>query len=421
MKEMNNTRRGFLRSSAGILALPFLESLVRGDEARQPPRKMIAICTDLGMIPEYFFPEEGGKDYKPSEYTSLLKRHREQFTVFSGLSHPDVVGGHLTDKCFLTAAPDPRKAGFKNTISVDQLASAHLGPVTRFPTLSLRVGPGGGSLSFSSDGVRIPSEVSPARVYRQLFVQGTADEVAAQVEMLKEGQSLMDGLSDKAIRLRKTVSKSDRERLDQFFTSFREMEQRLHAEEAWQRKPKPVMKDEEPAETFDPTQFIARLRNMYDIARLAVETDSTRLVTIFITQQFNPKVDLPGVDLPHHALTHQQKQEGPREQLKSVETAQLNELARMWDGLAECREGDRSCLDNTMVLHGSNLSNAGKHESVNLPILLAGGGFKHGQHLVHDREHNTPLANLYVSMLQQLGIETDSFGTSTGTLTGLEA
>jgi hypothetical protein len=159
---------------------------------------------------------------------------------------------------------------------------------------------------------------------------------------------------------------------------------------------------------------------MYDLARLALETDSTRLVTILVTQNFNPKVDLPGVDLPHHALTHQSQKKETREQLRIIEEAQMNELAGLLRGLHAAEEGGATLLDQTMVMQGSTLGHAGKHDNRNMPVLLAGGGFKHGQHLAFDRERNTPLANLYVSMLQRLGIEADRFASGKGTIRGLE-
>ena len=413
-------RRQFLRGSGGLLALPWLESIA-GAEAPADPRRMIAICTDLGVIPDFFFPRGTGKDYQSSRYLDLLGDFRDQMTVFSGLSHPECNGGHQTDKCFLTGAPHPRKPGFRNSISIDQVAAQHLGFVTRFPSLSLRVGPGGGSLSYSADGVRIPAEERPSEVYRRLFVQGSPEEVQRQVNRLRDGQSLMDSFSDRVKSLEKSVGHRDRERLDQYFTAFRELEHRLVENEEWEQKPKPTVKEAMPKDVRTPEALVARTRLMYDLARLAIETDSTRLITIFVTQQFNPKVDLPGVELPHHALTHQMSVQKSKEQLATVEGAQLQELNRLLDGLNRTAEKDESLLDRTMVLYGSNLGNAAKHDNANLPVLLAGGGFRHGQHLGFDSKQNTPLSNLYLTMLQRLGVESDRFSTSSGTLTGLES
>ncbi|MEM7146427.1 MAG: DUF1552 domain-containing protein [Verrucomicrobiota bacterium] len=414
-------RRAFLRGAGSVLALPWLESVARGAErVSVPRRRMVAICNDLGVIPDFFFPTGVGRGYELSPYLRELKEFRDEFTVFSGLSHPECVGGHQTDKCFLTGARHPRKPGFKNTISVDQYAATQLGSATRFPYLALRVGPGGGSLSYSGDGVRMPAEERPSQVYRSLFVQGTPEEVRRQVVRLKDGQSLMDSFRDRIKSIQREAGYRDRERLDQFFTAFRELEQRLHENEAWEERPKPKVDVSMPRDERSPEALVARTRLMYDLARMAIETDSTRLITIFVTQQFNPKVDLPGVELPHHALTHQQGMKESREQLATVERAGLSEVGRLLGGLKETQEEGETLLDRTMLLYGSNMGHAGTHDNSNLPVLLAGGGFRHGQHVAFNRDDNVPLANLYLSMLQRLGVETDTFSSSSGALTGLE-
>ena len=418
------SRRTLLKSAGAAMALPFLDAMTpafaRGAEVPTGAQRMIAINVDLGFMPEEFFPTQAGRDYQLSPHLKQVQEFREEFTVFNGVSHPEVDGGHQADVSFLTGAPHPRSPGFRNSISLDQYAAQHLGHLTRYPTLNLRVGPGTGSLAYTSDGVRIPSEERPSRVFQQLFVQGTRQQIDAQVRKLKEGQSLMDSFAGEIKTLSGKVSGRDRERLDQFFTSVREVEQRLAINEEWETKPKPSVDVNPPKDILDPGALVQRTRNMYDLARLALETDSTRLVTVFVTQQFNPKVNLPGVELPHHALTHQSQKQDSREQLRTVEEAQMKELARLLGGLRSSSEDADTLLDRTMVLQGSNLGHAGKHDNRNLPVLLAGGGFKHGQHLQFDREHNEPLANLYVSMLQRLGIETDRFSSSTGTIRGLE-
>jgi len=416
-------RRRFLQGTGAVLALPFLESLMpraaRAAASGQPHR-MIAIMTDLGMIPEYFFPEGEGTDYRSSRYLDVLKDFRKDMTIFSGVTHPEVVGGHQTDQCFLTGTPHPRKPGFRNTISLDQYAATELGPVTRFPSLTLRVGPSNKSLSYSANGVRIPSEEKPSQVYRRLFVQGSKQEVEQQIQKLKDGQSLMDSFTDRLRTLNRKVGREDKERLDQFFTAFRELEQRLKENEEWEQKPKPEVGEKIPKDVRTPEALVERTRLMYDLSRLALETDSTRLITIFVTQQFNPKVDLPGVELPHHALTHQMSLEESRAQLEIVEKAQFQELGRLLGGLRDAGEKEGNLLDQTMVLYGSNLGNAAKHDNSNLPVLLAGGGFKHGRNLVFDKTNNEPLTNLYLSMLHRLGVPADRFSTSTRPMPGLE-
>jgi hypothetical protein len=423
-------RRAVLRAAGACLALPLLDAMTpafaRADErldadrGETVPRRMLAVCVDLGFLPDFFFPAEAGPDYRLSPYLEVIGEHRGDFTVFSGVSHPEVVGGHGTDKSFLTAAPHPTRGGFRNSISLDQYAAGHIGHRTRLPALGLRVGPGSGSLSYNADGVRLPAESRPSEVYRRLFVQGTPAEVQAQLQRLRDGQSLMDSLADKLKGLTNRVGGRDRERLDQFLTSVRDVERRLAADEQWEQRPRPQVEAPVPEDVLDLSALVPRMRAMYDLARLALETDSTRLVTVFVTQGFNPKVDLPGVTIPHHALTHQSQLADARKQLRTIEEAELKCLGELLTGLKSAREGGATLLDRTMVLHGSNLGNANRHDNRNLPVLLAGGGFRHGHHLAFDKNDNEPLPNLFVTMLQRLGIETDRFATSTGTIPGLE-
>ncbi len=425
VKNKTLDRRSFLKAAGVSMGLPFLDAMVPTFASEKGlkveiPRRMIAINIDLGFMPEEFFPSEGGRKYKLSPYLETLRDFRKDFTVFSGVSHPEVDGGHQADVSFLTGAPHPNSPGFKNTISLDQYAANYIGHRTRFPTLNLRVGPGNASMAYTSDGVRIPSEMRPSNVYRALFVQGSQDEIKAQIQRLREGQSLMDAFADRIKKLEREVNKADRQRLDQYFTSVREVERRLKLNEAWEKKPKPKVNVKSPRDVLDPGELIRRTRTMYDLARLALETDSTRLITILVTQSFNPKVNLPEVTLPHHALTHQSQRDDSRKQLHKIEKAQMQELARLLAGLRDSKESGQKLLDRTMVLQGSNLGHANRHDNSNLPVLLAGGGFQHGQHLMFDKKHNYPLANIYVSMLQRLGIETSSFASGKGTARGLE-
>ncbi|MEM9827517.1 MAG: DUF1552 domain-containing protein [Planctomycetota bacterium] len=412
-----------LRAAGAVMAIPMLEAMrpaIGKQRDEVVPRRMVAINVDLGFMPDEFFPKSTGKQYELSPYLRELKSFRQDFTVFSGLSHPEVDGGHEADVCFLTGAPHPRSAGFRNTVSLDQYAAAYIGHQSRFPSLNLRVGPGNGSISFTADGVRMPAEMRPSRVYQQLFVQGSPAEVRRRMRALSEGQSVMDSFADQIGKLRDRVSGPDKQRLDQYFQSVRDVEQRLEVRQRWQQMPKPKTNVPMPKDNLEPGKLFERTRAMYDLTRLALETDSTRLVTILVTQNFNPKVDLPGVDMPHHALTHQSQNKKSREQLKKVEAGQMKELAGLLKGLRDTREDGDNLLDRTMVMQGSAMGHAGKHDNHNLPILLAGGGFRHGRHLAFDREHNEPLANLYVTMLQRLGIETDRFASGTGTLRGIE-
>ena len=385
-----------------------------------PPKRMLLIMSNMGVIPANFFPERAGRDYASTPYLDLLKGHRDQFTVFSGLSHPDVGGAHTTEKSFLSGAPHPGRSTFKNTISIDQLAAEQTGNATRLPSLVLMVGkPDLGLPSTTRDGVPIPPEDDPAALYKRLFVQGTPAEIDRRLDDLGKGASILDFVLDDARRLDGALPARDRARLDQYLTSVRELEKRLASTQAWERRPKPTVDLQLPRTIPDDTEIKGQTDLMYDIVRLALETDSTRIVSIYLGP-LRVKPKMPGISGETHGLTHHGGDETKLAQLRSVEETLYGSLGRLLDGLSGADEADGSLLDNTMVLFGSNLSNANSHDTTNLPILLAGGGFRHGQHLAFDRRNNAPLANLYVSMLQQYGMEVDRFASSTGTLTGLE-
>jgi hypothetical protein len=416
MTTIRHTRRAFLRAAGVGLALPLLESVAWGAPA-QAPRRMIGICAALGLCPDYLFPTKSGRDYALTPYLSVLKDHREALTVCSGLSHPDVNAGHESESCFLTAAPRPGQAGFRNSISLDQLAVEKLKPDTRFSSLALSTQ--GTSVSVNRGGVVIPPETRPSVVFARLFLQGRRDEVEREVNRLKDRRSILDAVRGQARQLEKRVSQSDRERLDQYFTAVREVEQGLVRAQAWSKRPKPRVSAAPPRDIPNAADIIGRTRLMLDLAQLAFQTDSTRFITLKI-DVIGVVPPIAGVSLDHHNLSHHGKDPSKLKQLQLVETQQLTALRDFLGKLKQSKEGGETLLDRTMVLYGSNLGNASSHDTKNLPILLAGGGFKHGQHLAFDRKNNTALGKLYVSMLQRLGAEVDRFVSASGRLDGLE-
>jgi hypothetical protein len=381
---------------------------------------MVCIMTNMSMIPQNFFPAKPGRDYDSTPYLEILKEHREHFTVCSGLSHPGVDGAHLTEKCFLSGAPHPGASNFRNSISIDQLVAERTGRETRFPSLVLLVGKRDlGLPSVSRDGVSIPPESDPAALYRRLFVQGTSAEVEERVADLRRGRSILDFVRGEAAGLQRRVGARDKERLDQYFTSIREMEGSLHLAEAWEKRPKPKVDYREPKEGLDEVHVEEQTDLFYDLVRLSLATDSTRVVSVYLGPlMITPKI--AGVTTQTHGLTHHGGNTEKLEQLSRIESAQFRCLDRFLQGLRSAGEGGKTLLEQTQVLYGSNLGNANSHETTNLPILLAGGAYQHGRHLAFDRQNNTPLANLYVNMLQGMGIEVNRFASSTGTLRGLE-
>jgi hypothetical protein len=389
---------------------------------RGKPRRMLAICNNLGLLGDYLFPEDGGRDYRLTPYLEALQAHRDDFTIFSGVSHPNVDGAHAADVSVLTAAPHPGTGSFRNTISLDQYVAERIGSATRFPSLTLAVNSRTRSLSYNGSGVAVPPEDSAAEVFRQLFVQGTPAQVESQVQKLDTGKSILDAVLVQAKTLQRQVGPRDRERLDQYFSSVRELESRLQASRGWERKPKPAAKEPPPVDPESPAAYMDKTKLMYDVIRLAFETDSTRSVALMLNSVDSPVLEIPGANITndYHDLSHHGKSEGKRAQLKIIDELHMRLLGGLIRELKAIREEEDTLLDRTMVLYGSNFGDANTHVTTNLPILLAGGGFRHGKHLAFSRVQNYPLPNLFVSMLQRLGIETDRFASSTGTMKGLE-
>jgi hypothetical protein len=428
------SRRSFLRGAGVALPLPLLDAMIpafgpaaRAAEAEQAPRRMVAIQTTLGILPHYFWPEasETGKiphypqgaleDYKASPYLEVLKDFRREMTVFSGVSHPGVDGGHANSKCFFTGAPHPTSSTFKNSVSLDQVAVERIGSRTRIPVLITRINGAEGIMSVTRGGIRIPEERSVSALYRRMFVQGSAAQVNARLTDLKKGKSLLDFVNDSAKSLQKDLGPKDCERLDQYFSSVRELEVQLHETQEWEKKPKPKVNVPEPEDGKD---FLSRGKKMYDIIRLALETDSTRLVTIIIDTN-GLHSEITGVTSATHPLTHHGNRPDALAELRKIETAQFEALAGLLGSLKASKERGETLLDRTMVLYGTCMGSANGHTNHNLPVLLAGGGFKHKGLLAFDTAKNYPLANLYVSMLQRLGLEIDKFSSSTGTMRGM--
>jgi BMFP domain-containing protein YqiC len=428
------SRRQFLRGTGIVLSLPLLDSMLPGisraaqtsaaREAAAKPRRMLGICNNLGLVPDQFFPTTTGRGYALSPYLEMLKDHRDDFTVFSGVSHPDVDGGHPADICFLTAAPHPGSGGFRNTISLDQYIAERIGYQTRFPSLTLgvNVAQGSRSLSWTGSGVLIPCEEKASEIFKRLFIQGSPAEVNAQMRKLDLGQSILDAVAGQAKDLQRSVTARDRDRLDQYFTSVRDLEQRMQMSKEWERKPKPHVNVPVPLDPASPREYMDKVKLMYDMARLAFETDSTRSISLMLDSVNSPAIEFGDHKTTdgYHNLSHHGKSTEKLAQLKAIDEWHMKLLNNLFTDLKNVREEGETLLDRTMVLYGSNLGNANTHVTTNLPTLFAGGGFRHGQHLAFDRERNYPLPNLFVSMLQRMGIESDRFATATGTMRGLE-
>jgi len=418
------SRRHFLRGVGGTaLGLPLLEAMSPAFSKASTvssPKRFVSMCGTLGFHAPHLFPETPGAGYEMTPYLSKLADHKSDFTVFSGLSHPEQQGnnGHASEMTFLTSARRPGLAGFKNTISLDQRIAHEVGSLTRYPYLALSTG--STSLSWTSNGVEIPGQSSPAKLFKALFVDGTEKEITAEKKQFIRGRSILDTVLGDAKRLDKTLGEKDREKLDEYLTSVRELEIRLEESEAWAERPKPQVDAEPPTDIQDKQDAIGKQRLMNDMIVLALQNDSTRTVT-FRLGGLNAVPTIPGVKTDWHNLSHHGKDPKKLDELKIIENAQFEVFSEFLGKLKSIEENGKSLLDRTAVLYGSNLGNASSHSWRNLPIIVAGGGYKHGSYVAHDADNNTPLANLFVSMAQRMGVQTETFGSSTAAgVRGLE-
>jgi hypothetical protein len=256
-------------------------------------------------------------------------------------------------------------------------------------------------------------------LFNRLFVPDTPEDQARQVRRLHQGRSIMDLVADEAKAMQRRVGAGDREKLDAYFTSVRDLELRLAANAGWAQRPKPKVNVPPPRDVTNANDLIARQNVMHDVMFLALQTDSTRFITLH-TNGSGEVLPIEGVEEGYHQLSHHGLDAEKIEQLARIEAAQVASWGAFVRKLKETPEGDGTLLDHTMVLMTSNLGNASAHDNKNMPVLFAGGGFRHGQHLAFDRKNNYPLPNLYVSALQRLGVEAEKFATSTGTMKGLE-
>ncbi len=411
-------RRTLLRAAGVTIALPLLESMqpALGSAGPRSPRRMVTVCSTLGLYAGAWFPQTEGRDYETTEYLARLKNHRSRYTLFSGLSHKNQRGlqPHQSEATWLTAAQFPGGDGFRNTISLDQLAANHVGQLTRFPSIVLSTKKPE-SQSYDSYGVMIPAEASPAKLFARMFFQGTPQETAREVRRLKNGGSVLDVIREQTTSLRRRVSDVDQRTLDAYLEAVRGLERDLAASQVWATKPKPVVKEPPPIDTTI-ADLVGRLQLLFRLIPLILETDSSRVVTVVIQDQ-GAVPTIPGVSTDQHNLSHHGQDPAKIAQLKKIESEIVGAFAGLLTNLTERGDASGSLLDRTTVLLGSNLGNANAHFTWDLPILVAGGSFRHGQHIVHKGPENAPLSNLFLSLLQEFGMETESFGQSTGRMT----
>lgn len=424
-------RRGFVKATGISMSLPPMMSLNHALGAEAPAgkpiggptdsrMKMVCIGNSFGMYPDSFFPKESGHDYKLPGLLQPLGKHRDDFTIFSNLDH-GVKGGHHAVHSFLSGVKtEDAKSMPEGNISLDQRVAEFVGSSSRFPTLTVgsETGLHGGcQMCWTRTGSRVPPITSPKELFRKLFLDNSAESQAREKQQIRLRGSILDAVQGQARSLQKYLDGRDKAKLDEYFTSIRDVEKKLQQDENWLTVPKPSVDFAEPMHQG----IVQDLPVLYDLLVLALQTNSTRVATLEIASQ-NFDTGFLGLSSGYHKLSHHGKNPKNIEDLLTIENYQMEQLSRFIDKLkaVSANDEDGPLIDRTMILFGSGMGNGNAHTNSNLPILLAGAGFRHGEHRVYSKSRRLPLSNLFLSMLQRFGVETDSFSHSTGTLRDLE-
>ena len=414
-------RRNFLRGLGACIALPALESLPGATVAAGGAKRFVCVSPAYGMNPGGFFPEKTGADYALPGLLKPLGEHRRELSVFTNLDHPHVGGGHGCSNTLLNGVElKDTKDNPQRLLSLDQLLAEKIGQKTRFP--SLRMGSSG--ISWSRAGVVLPTEGNPTKVFARLFLEDNPKVKAKTREHLREDASILDVVREDARRLNPRLSKTDQGKLEEYLTAIREVELKLKRRSDRIDVPKPKASDKVirgDDELVVDLNYPYNTSVMYDLMILALQSNATNVIT-FGHPGGNRLFPFEGITLGYHSLTHHGKRPDLLRELNIIETYYSEQFARFLGLLKTARDSDdRPLLDSTVVLFGSGMGNASSHSSRNLPIMLAGGGFKNGKHHRFERSgrDGRPLCDLYVSILQQLGVETDSFSNSSSNLNHL--
>lgn len=416
------SRRTLLRGGGAVLGLPLLDAMLpcglRAEaKARSAsPLRLFLVLRGLAINPDCFFPAAAGPDAELPRYLKLLERHRSRMTVISGMSHLGYPNGHHTEAGFLSGlTPDriQREDDIRPAVSLDQVAAARIGADTRFA--SMNFGVLGYAISYTMRGSPLPGISKPEEAFRRLFVDPKAEDLARETRRLDDGGSILDGVRDQLKGLERRVGAADRSRLDSMAASVREAEELLRRERDWLRRPKPTV--DARVEEFRGEGWSTGQQLWYRLAALAFRTDSARVITLGIGQ--GGRSEAPGASIDHHDASHHGQDPKKMEEFSIYEEVEYRHFNGLLDQLSAAREGAADLLDRTIVLCGGNMGNPSSHGTSNLPILVAGGGFKHRLHVAFDRQKNEPLSNLYLRFLHHLGIEAPSFGCSTRVLSEL--
>ena len=406
-------RRFFLRSSSMGLALPVLTSLGRGsrtiaDEDRPTPvRRFVAIGSYLGFHTPSFCPSTVGRDYETSSVLSPLEDLRERFSVFSGLDHR-APNGHQNWKNYLTGKGTPG-------ISVDQIIAKFVGDETRFESLQVTCGFGNdGMMSFTKEGIPLPAIGRPSVFYRRLF--SSATDLARMDYVLRTGRSVLDLAMEEARGLQRQVNAHDAQKLEEYFSSVRDVERKLQKQRDWLNIPTPKVDFQLPE--YDPIAPDLSLECetiMYDLMALALQTDSTRVISFLLPGQGQVfSINGRKLSAGYHGLSHHGNDPAKIAEFNRVGSEHVTRFGNFLRQLGNKQDANgEPLLDSTALLFGSGMGDANTHNNSRLPIVLAGGPFRHGAHHRFEREHSDEaprlLGDLFLTVMHSMGMENDQF------------
>jgi hypothetical protein len=431
------SRRHMLRGLGATIALPMLNCMAETRSRTTEPKRSVFLYIPNGVNTLTWQIEKAGKDYQFTSPLRSLERHRQEVTPISGLHHPMVLGKHHNcDKVWLTGADVPSNGGaFRNTVSADQLMAEVQGVSTRFPSLELAIE--GHSLAWSRDGIQLPAERNVKSIFERLFVGEKGGKDAVRRRLNRRG-SILDAVLDDARLVDKKLGTEDKSKLDEYLTAVRQVEVRTERADAWLDIPRPELAPGEAAKfsrKMDQNQVQDYHRLFYDLMVLALRTDMTRVITCMICSESNggaiPDI---GISQARHGLSHHNGDPEQLRRLTQTDTFLIEQLSYFLDQLKAHQEEDGSLLDSTQVLWGSGMAYGHSHGNANLPTIYAGGknlGLKHGQHVdfnlptignynvadanAHYKICGRPvdaearLSNLLLTMLQRMGVETETF------------
>ncbi len=417
-------RREFLRGLGIAIALPTFESRC----AAQPKtggaaKRFVCVAPTYGMNPAGFFPEQAGADYEMPHLLKALEPHRGELSIFTNLDHPGVGGGHGCSNTLLNGVEmKDSKDRPQRLHSLDQLLAETIGQATRFPSMQL----GASGISWSRAGITLPTDNDPTRVFARLFVEDNGKAKQKTLQYLAEDKSILDVVRQDAGRLSSRLAQADRDKLDQYLTSIRGVERKLKRQADWIDIAKPkasdaIIRGGDDDDTIVDLQYPYNTAVMYDLMVLALQTNSTNVIC-YGHPGGNRMFPFDGITLGYHSLTHHGKRPELLKELSIIETFYATQFSRFLANLKETPDSEgQSLLDSTVVMFGSGMGNASAHSSRNLPVMVAGGGLRNGKHHRFERRgrDGRPLSDLFVTILQQLGVEHDTFSNSTGNLNDL--